>query len=113
LLLTHDSGVGVQKAAADGEGGGQGGEKARKDVGGPWRVDVLAERIRAITGVLEVGLFFGVDGIEASEKGIKEGGQKPVAVYFGMEDGNVKVRVRKGGLLSTKKMLVMDNITKV
>jgi ribose 5-phosphate isomerase A len=98
LLLASDSGVGVQKAATDGEGGGEGGGRMREDVGGPWRVDVLAERIKAITGVLEVGLFFGVDGIEAAEKGVKEGGQKPVAVYFGMEDGSVQVRLRKGGL---------------
>ena len=56
----------------------------------------LSKAIKAITGVLDVGLFCGRDGIEASEKGggTVYGGQKPVAVYFGMQDGSVEVRNR-------------------
>lgn len=56
-----------------------------------WEVDQLAARIKEITGVLEVGLFHGKNGFQAQAEG-GEGGQKPVAVYFGSEDGEVKVR---------------------
>lgn len=53
----------------------------------------LASDINKIVGVLEVGLFCGVDGIEASEnKPFKHNGEKPVAAYFGMKDGTVEVR---------------------
>lgn len=58
---------------------------------GVWDVDTLAYRIKAITGVLEVGLFHGINGYEAQEAGL-QGGQKPIAVYFGEEDGEVSVR---------------------
>jgi len=63
-----------------------------------WHVEALAKKIKDITGVLEVGLFCGYDGVEKIEKGYHVGGQKPVAVYFGMEDGSVTLRARKGGL---------------
>jgi len=58
---------------------------------GIWEVSVLAERIKKITGVLEVGLFYGMDGDEAQAAGLK-GGQKPVACYFGTSDGEVTVQ---------------------
>ncbi|KAF2456781.1 ribose 5-phosphate isomerase A-domain-containing protein [Lineolata rhizophorae] len=58
---------------------------------GKWGVEDLAERIKAITGVLEVGIFCGRNGLEAEAVG-EHGGQKPVAVYFGMSDGTVKVK---------------------
>jgi ribose 5-phosphate isomerase A len=58
---------------------------------GSWEVSVLAERIKKITGVLEVGLFYGMDGDEAQAAGLK-GGQKPVACYFGTADGGVSVQ---------------------
>jgi len=80
-------------AAGKGKGDGTDGE---------WEVQELSKKIKAITGVLEVGLFCGIDGITAQERGaIKRGGtahggQKPVAVYFGMQDGSVEVRNRKG-----------------
>jgi ribose 5-phosphate isomerase A len=65
-----------------------------------WEVVKLSKAIKAITGVLEVGLFCGRDGIEAEAAGqlagmTAKGGQKPVAVYFGMEDGSVEIRKRK------------------
>lgn len=41
-------------------------------------------------GVLSVGLFVGENGAQAAKTG--KGGQKPVAAYFGMEDGSVAVR---------------------
>jgi ribose 5-phosphate isomerase A len=73
---------------------GRGGKGDGTD--GVWQVERLAERIKAITGVLEVGIFCGMDGYEARDAGSKKGGQKPVAVYFGMEDGSVKVRTKTG-----------------
>ena len=67
---------------------------------GTWEVEQLSKAIKAVTGVLEVGLFTGRDGVEAFEEGAKKGtargGQKPVAVYFGMQDGSVEVRNRQG-----------------
>jgi len=62
---------------------------------GKWNVHELSKAIKSITGVLEVGIFSGLDGIEAEEQGV-HGGQKPVAVYFGMTDGSVKVRTAPG-----------------
>lgn len=62
----------------------------RKD-GGSWVVEQLADEIKRIEGVLEVGIFSGRTGPEASERGTV-GGQRPVACYFGMEDGSVTVR---------------------
>lgn len=61
---------------------------------GIWDVDTLAARIKQINGVLEVGLFHGVNGVQAQRAGM-QGGQRPVAVYFGMEDGEVRVRKAK------------------
>lgn len=58
---------------------------------GVWDVETLAKRIKEINGVLEVGLFYGLNGIEAQAVGLK-GGQKPVAVYFGLENGETYVR---------------------
>lgn len=59
--------------------------------GKSWEPEQLATAIKAIQGVLEVGLFVGLNGPEAQAEGA-QGGQKPVAVYFGMQDGSVKVR---------------------
>lgn len=58
---------------------------------GIWEVEKLATAIKHITGVLEVGLFYGPTGPEMQAAG-GVGGQKPVAAYFGMEDGSVSVR---------------------
>lgn len=62
---------------------------------GVWEVERLAREIKGIEGVLSVGLFCGMDGEEVERKGggrRSGGGQKPVAAYFGMEDGGVVVR---------------------
>ncbi|KAF2816282.1 ribose 5-phosphate isomerase [Mytilinidion resinicola] len=86
------------KDTASGLGAGDG-------TGGKWEVERLSKEINQITGVLEVGLFCGLDGVQAEalrEQGLGKasvlGGQKPVAVYFGMQDGSVKVRTAKGGI---------------
>jgi ribose 5-phosphate isomerase A len=62
---------------------------------GVWEVHALGQRIKQVVGVLEVGLFHGRNGIEAAEAGEDGGGQKPVAAYFGMENGDVEVRAAK------------------
>lgn len=62
---------------------------------GKWEVETLAREIKLIEGVLSVGLFVGLNGVEAEKAGKKKGGQKPVAAYFGMEDGSVEVRNAK------------------
>lgn len=68
---------------------------------GSWEVNRLSKAIKKLTGVLEVGIFSGLDGPEAEalkqqkNAEIVYGGQKPVAVYFGMQDGGVEKRVAK------------------
>ncbi|KAL9000122.1 MAG: hypothetical protein Q9169_001197 [Polycauliona sp. 2 TL-2023] len=59
---------------------------------GQWAVETLAKEIKQIEGVLSVGLFCGMNGFEAEAAGKRAGGQKPVAAYFGMEDGSVVIR---------------------
>ncbi|PSN62127.1 ribose 5-phosphate isomerase [Corynespora cassiicola Philippines] len=64
---------------------------------GTWEVNQISRAIKSITGVLDVGIFSGVNGVEAEalrakgEKTTAVGGQKPIAVYFGMQDGSVQV----------------------
>ncbi len=66
-----------------------------KGEGGMWEVEALAREIKLIQGVLEVGLFVGRNGVEVQRDGDEGGGQRPVAAYFGMEDGRVEVRRAK------------------
>lgn len=54
-----------------------------------WDVDSLAKSLKEIVGVVETGIFSGLNGYEAGDEG---GGQKPVAAYFGLESGEVVVR---------------------
>ncbi|KAK2627803.1 hypothetical protein QTJ16_002449 [Diplocarpon rosae] len=62
---------------------------------GTWEVHTLGRRLKRIVGVLEVGLFYGRNGIQVANSGEEGGGQKPIAAYFGMEDGSVSVREAK------------------
>jgi ribose 5-phosphate isomerase A len=62
---------------------------------GTWEVHELGRRLKRIVGVLETGIFHGRNGLQVSNSGEEGGGQKPVAAYFGMEDGEVQVRVAK------------------
>jgi ribose 5-phosphate isomerase A len=74
-----------------------------KGEGGVWEVQELAREIKAIEGVLSVGLFSGENGVQALGRGMRRGGQKPVAAYFGMEDGSVVVRyANKDGTASER-----------
>ncbi|KAK1779758.1 ribose 5-phosphate isomerase A-domain-containing protein [Copromyces sp. CBS 386.78] len=61
---------------------------------GVWTVDGLADRLIKIPGVAEIGLFYGQSGLE-----VESGAQKPVAAYFGMADGSVKVQTLEKGLV--------------
>lgn len=81
---------------ASGKGKGDGSD-------GTWEVNKISKAIKGLTGVLEVGIFSGLNGIEAEAllakagpKSAVTGGQRPVAVYFGMSDGSVKVRTIDG-----------------
>ena len=59
---------------------------------GVWEVSALARRLESIFGVLAVGIFYGKTGFDVTKDGGERGGQKPVAVYIGMEDGSTLVR---------------------
>lgn len=59
---------------------------------GSWEVTALAEKLKSLIGVLEVGLFYGKTGFDVASEGGERGGQKPIAAYFGMEDGSVVSR---------------------
>lgn len=58
---------------------------------GVWEVNELSMKIKDICGVLDVGIFSGLTGPQATAAG-GVGGQRPVAAYFGMPDGSVSVR---------------------
>jgi ribose 5-phosphate isomerase A len=62
---------------------------------GTWEPHMLGRRLKRIVGVVEVGLFYGRNGIQVHNAGEEGGGQKPVAAYFGMENGEVEVRIAK------------------
>lgn len=57
---------------------------------GVWSVQGLADRLIRIPGVVETGLFTGVNGYQVQAGA--GGAQKPIAAYFGMADGTVQVR---------------------
>jgi ribose 5-phosphate isomerase A len=70
---------------------------------GTWEVNAISKAIKGLTGVLEVGIFAGLNGVDAQalraeDKSVSAvtGGQKPIAVYFGMSDGSVKLRTAEG-----------------
>jgi ribose 5-phosphate isomerase A len=60
---------------------------------GTWEVHALGEKLKQVVGIVEVGLFHGINGFQVASSG--EQGQKPVAAYFGMENGEVEIRVAK------------------
>lgn len=80
---------------AAGKGSGDGSD-------GTWEVNNISRAIKGLTGVLEVGIFAGLNGIEAQALRTKDpkstvaGGQKPIAVYFGMADGSIVIRTAEG-----------------
>lgn len=62
---------------------------------GIWEVHNLGRRLKRTVGILEVGLFHGRNGLQVEAAGEEGGGQKPVAAYFGMENGEVEIRMAK------------------
>lgn len=74
---------------------------------GLWQVERLANAIKSIEGVLEVGIFSGRTGPEAIEAGTV-GGQRPVACYFGMADGSVTVRKASPKVDESKRTLEFE-----
>jgi ribose 5-phosphate isomerase A len=61
---------------------------------GTWEVHALGLKLRQTYGVVESGLFHGFNRVQAASNSELEG-QKPVAAYFGMENGEVQIRVAK------------------
>jgi ribose 5-phosphate isomerase A len=61
---------------------------------GTWEVHALGLKLRQTYGVVESGLFHGFNGVQAASDSELEG-QKPVAAYFGRENGEFQVRVAK------------------
>lgn len=57
---------------------------------GIWSVEKLATELK-MPGVIEIGLFHGLNGDEAATLGRMGTAQKPVAIYFGLENGEVDV----------------------
>ncbi|KAI2628947.1 ribose 5-phosphate isomerase A [Xylaria nigripes] len=54
---------------------------------GLWTPATLAAKIRGILGVLEVGIFTGLTGPQATAAGPIVEGVKPIKIYFGKTDG--------------------------
>ncbi|KAI9167250.1 Ribose-5-phosphate isomerase [Paramyrothecium foliicola] len=69
----------LPKDLASGEADGTG--KA-----GAWEVKTLADELLRIPGIVEIGLFYGLNGVQAANLGNGSQAQKPVAAYFGMAD---------------------------
>ncbi|KAI1823597.1 ribose 5-phosphate isomerase A [Xylaria intraflava] len=59
---------------------------------GLWTPTALAAKIRGILGVLEVGIFSGLTGPEATAAGPNAEGVKPIKIYFGTTDGGVEIQ---------------------
>ncbi|KAI1775707.1 ribose 5-phosphate isomerase [Hypoxylon cercidicola] len=57
---------------------------------GLWTPDALLARIKRIFGVLEVGIFSGLNGPQVAQLGTDVEGVKPVKAYFGRPDGEVE-----------------------
>jgi ribose 5-phosphate isomerase A len=78
LLLSKDLSTGK------GDGSGR--------VGDTWEVEALAKELLSLPGVAEIGLFTGFNGDQARGLGKEMQAQKPIAAFFGMQDGTVQVR---------------------
>ncbi|KAI1073370.1 ribose 5-phosphate isomerase [Whalleya microplaca] len=57
---------------------------------GLWTPSALLARLRGIFGVLEVGIFCGLNGPQVAQLGSDVEGVKPVKAYFGKADGGVE-----------------------
>lgn len=59
---------------------------------GAWEIHTLAAELLQIPGIVEIGLFHGLNGEQAVSRGKELQAQKPVAAYFGMPTGEVQVQ---------------------
>ncbi|KAK5628047.1 hypothetical protein RRF57_003762 [Xylaria bambusicola] len=59
---------------------------------GLWTPNALTAKIRGILGVLEVGIFSGLTGPQATAAGPEVEGVKPVKIYFGKTDGGFETQ---------------------
>ncbi|KAI0173311.1 ribose 5-phosphate isomerase [Hypoxylon sp. FL1284] len=67
------------------------GEADREDPAkGLWTPNSLLARIKSIFGVLEVGIFSGLNGPQVAQMAADVEGVKPVKAYFGKADGKVE-----------------------
>ncbi|KAI2619201.1 ribose 5-phosphate isomerase [Hypoxylon sp. NC1633] len=57
---------------------------------GIWTPEALLARIKGIFGVLEVGIFSGLNGPQVAQRSTDVEGVKPVKAYFGRPDGQVE-----------------------
>lgn len=60
--------------------------------GGVWEVSKLADELVKLPGIVEIGLFYGVNGTQAAASDKAQPAQKPIAAYFGMPDGSISVQ---------------------
>lgn len=60
---------------------------------GAWEVSRLAQELLSIPGIVEIGLFHGVNGNQAVALGRAGQAQKPVAAYFGTAEGTVDAQL--------------------
>lgn len=59
---------------------------------GVWEVSKLAEELVKLPGIVETGLFYGFNGVQATKLGKELQAQKPIAAYFGTLTGEVQVQ---------------------
>ncbi|RDA89968.1 hypothetical protein CP533_1959 [Ophiocordyceps camponoti-saundersi (nom. inval.)] len=76
LLLSGDL-----KSDLEGKGGDKG-----------WEIENLAQELLSVPGIVEIGLFHGFNGEQATSLRREFQAQKPVAAYFGMPDGHVHIQ---------------------
>ncbi|CEJ94865.1 Putative Ribose 5-phosphate isomerase A [[Torrubiella] hemipterigena] len=59
---------------------------------GLWEVGKLAAALLSIPGIVEIGLFHGVNGNQAAASTQTVSPQKPIAAYYGKPDGTIQVQ---------------------
>lgn len=59
---------------------------------GLWEVGKLAAALLSIPGIVEIGLFHGVNGNQAAASSQTVSPQKPIAAYYGKPDGSIQVQ---------------------
>ncbi|KYK55870.1 hypothetical protein DCS_07835 [Drechmeria coniospora] len=68
-------------------------ETEGKGMNGVWHIDLLAQELLRVPGVVEIGLFHESNGQQAASLPKELQTQKPIAAYFGMPNGEVQVQL--------------------